>query len=227
MSAVSTIISRLTLKNGQISSYIFFNFIFHVDATHRPLKILCILHFKNLATDLYGSTYPDSREIFMRESSFASYPTYKYTRRDDCRLKIINEMAHSLFTKAKIEILVEPFPGGTHGVMGSVVEKRHNIYNKFLKILLQYMIYTGKFNNFSGLSSFVTRNSLSFNLMEKHEFNIKVREVFYALKSSFFQFNMFLPSFALHKIIANGEGLLYIFSSFITQNHLLLIYIIF
>ena len=64
----------------------------------------------------------------MRDSWFLSDPTYQSIIRDVVRFKGIINMEHTLFPKAKIKNIIEPFPGGTHLVMDSVGENVHKIY---------------------------------------------------------------------------------------------------
>ena len=72
ISAVYNCLSRLTLKNRQVSSYLSFliYFILHVDATHRPLKLFCVINFILCATDIGGEENYIRCDIFMGEYWF-------------------------------------------------------------------------------------------------------------------------------------------------------------
>ena len=103
ISAVYNCLSRLTLKNRQVSSYLSFliYFILHVDATHRPLKLMRLLHFKNNSIGMDIDTNNEIHDTFMRDSWFASVPTDQYIRRGGGRFKGTVNIIYSLFPKAE------------------------------------------------------------------------------------------------------------------------------
>ena len=92
-----TCLSGISLKNGWLSSYILFIYLFFVDATHRPLNFLRLLNFNHCATDMNVSTNYDSHYIVMVDYWLASVPTEKSIRRGGVRFKYILYMAHNIF----------------------------------------------------------------------------------------------------------------------------------
>ena len=104
MAAVSTHLSRITLNNGQVSSYIYiyiyiYSFILNVDATHCPLKLLLLLDFYHCIADVEGTINDDSHDIFMGDYLFVNIATEKSIRRYGGRFNGIVNRAYFLFPK--------------------------------------------------------------------------------------------------------------------------------
>ena len=90
---------------------------------------MCLLYFKNSATDMDGGENDDSHDIFMGDSWFASVPTEKSIRRSGSRFKGVFKITHHILPKDELESLVHPFPGGTPVVIESVGDNGQKIYS--------------------------------------------------------------------------------------------------
>ena len=77
-------------------------YIYHVDATQRPLEILSLTHFNHHATDMNGATNDYIHDIFMVDSWFVSVPTEQSIRRDGNTFEGIVKTAHDIFQNDEV-----------------------------------------------------------------------------------------------------------------------------